>query len=185
MNTIYNYVESVFINLPRTMEMERLKKDILRNMEDKYQDLKANGMNENEAVGTVLAEFGNIDEIIEEYNISPEEDTFTENKNEIYLDDDEAEDYLEHRHKFAFSTALGVFLCIIAVALFFAVTTFFQFFFPTVSENTSGVIAIATLLFTVAIGVGLFIIFGIKESNYPFEKKILRLDLQTYSRIKI
>ncbi|UJF16367.1 permease prefix domain 1-containing protein [Jeotgalibaca sp. MA1X17-3] len=185
MNTIYNYVESVFINLPQTAEMIRLKEDMLRNMEDKYQDLKADGVNENEAIGTVLTEFGNIDEIIDEYNISPEDDSFTENKNEIYLSDDDAEDYLEHRHKFAFAIALGVFLCIIAVALFFSVISFFQFLFPSISENVSGVIAIATLLLIVAISIGLFIIFGLKEANYPFEKKILNLDPRTYSRIKV
>lgn len=185
MNTIYNYVESVFINLPQTAEMIRLKEDMLRNMEEKYQDLKADGVNENEAIGTVLTEFGNIDEIIDEYNISPDDDSFSENKNEVYLNDNDAEDYLEHRHKFAFAIALGVFLCIIAVALFFAVISFFQFFFPSVSENVSGVIAITTLLLIVAIGVGLFIIFGIKEANYPFEKKIVNLDPRTYSRIKI
>lgn len=185
MNTIYNYVESVFINLPQTAEMFHLKEDMLRNMEEKYQNLKADGVNENEAIGTVLTEFGNIDEIIEEYNISPKDPSFTKNKNEIYLSDRDVEDYLEHRHKFSFAIALGVFLCVMGIVIFFAVISFFQFFLPSISENISEVIAITTLLLMVAISVGLFIIFGMKETNYPFEKKILRLDPQTYSRIKI
>lgn len=184
MNTIYNYVESVFINLPRTSEMERLKQDMLANMEDKYQSLKDSGVSENEAIGTILAEFGNINEIIEEYNLSLEEEKFTENNDEIYLNDEEAEFFLQHRHKFAFSIALGVFFCVISVALFFTVIAFFEYLLPSISENTSGVVAITFLLSTVAIGVGLFIIFGIKESTFSFENKILRLDARTHARLK-
>lgn len=183
MNTIHNYVESVFINLPRTPEMLRLKEDMLRNMEEKYQDLKAKGISENEAIGTVLSEFGNIDEIIEEYELSAEDDD--ESLDTLSLNEVEAEDYLQHRHQYAFSIALGVFLCILSVALFFAVATVFEYLFPSVSEDTSGVFSIITLLLTVAVGVALFIIFGMKESGYPYEKKILKLDPHTYSRLKM
>ena len=185
MNTIHNYVESVFVNLPRTSEMKRLKENMLVNMEDKYQSLKDSGSSENEAIGTVLAEFGNINEIIEEYDLSLEENGFKENGDEIYLDDDEVENYLQHRHKYAFSIALGVFLCIIAVALFFTVIALFEYLLPSVPEDTKDILAITFLLSTIAIGVGLFIIFGIKESNYHFESRILQLEAKTYNRLKV
>ena len=38
-------------------------------MEDKYTELKNEGKSENEAVGTVIAEFGNLDELAEDLGI--------------------------------------------------------------------------------------------------------------------
>lgn len=185
MDTIYSYVESVFVNLPRTSEMKQLKEDMLHSMEEKYQDLKQKGVSENEAIGTVLAEFGNIDEIVEEYNLSLEEEKAVAQADTFFLDEQETEDYLLHRHKFAFGISLGVFLCILSVSLFFAVQTFFQYLFPTASETIHGTLSTAILLLTIAAGVALFIIFGMRESNYPFGQKILRLDAATYSRLKL
>lgn len=88
MDTIREYVESVFAQLPRTSDMERLKEEILANMEEKYTELTAQGVPENEAIGTVLTEFGNIDEIIDEYgyekDVVYDEDT-------LLLTDEEAD----------------------------------------------------------------------------------------------
>lgn len=50
MDTIKSYVESVFVQLPRTPEMYQLKEDMLTNMEDKYLQLKSEGQSENEAI---------------------------------------------------------------------------------------------------------------------------------------
>lgn len=183
METIYNYVESVFVNLPRTREMQLLKEEMLLNMEEKYTDLKSLGVSENEAIGTVLSEFGNIDEILEEYNVAYEEPREAD-PDEIHLNQEDVEAYLTHRNQFAFTIALGVFLCIIAVAFFFSVLAIARFFFPS-SENGAGII-IATigLLVCVAAGVFLFITYGMRESQYPFANKILKIDAPLYARIK-
>ena len=54
METIKNYLENMFSGLPRTDEMTKLKNDIYENMNDKYQELKAEGKSENEAIGIVI-----------------------------------------------------------------------------------------------------------------------------------
>lgn len=180
MNTIYNYVESVFINLPRTDEMEHLKHEMLANMEEKYHNLKANGISENEAIGTVLAEFGNIDEIIEEYNLSLEEEDYVD-PDELVMSRDDVDDYLMHRQRFAFAMAIGVFLCIISVPVFFSLRGLLTYF---AGSSGADLIGVAGLLMTIAVAVGIFIVFGSKESEYPFDKKILKLDTLTYSRLK-
>ena len=63
METIRNYLEAMFANMPRTAEVEKAKRELLQMMEDKYNELLAEGKSENEAVGTVISEFGNLDEL--------------------------------------------------------------------------------------------------------------------------
>lgn len=69
MNSIISYLDNVFANLPKTSEMEKLKLEMLSNMEDKYYELKEAGKSENEAIGIVISEFGNIDELLSELDI--------------------------------------------------------------------------------------------------------------------
>ena len=66
METIKQYLETMFASLPDTPEVRRAKEELLQMMEDKYNELLAEGKSDNEAVGTVIAEFGNLDEIAEE-----------------------------------------------------------------------------------------------------------------------
>ncbi|MGY3704426.1 hypothetical protein BW731_10175 [Vagococcus martis] len=73
MKVIENYVDAMFVNLPRTAELQTIKEDILLNMKEKYIELIDEGKPENEALGTVIAEFGTIDELLESLEISVEE----------------------------------------------------------------------------------------------------------------
>ena len=70
MDTIKSYLESMFLNLPNTPEVYRAKSELLQMMEDKYTELKENGKTENEAIGIVISEFGNLDELAEDLGIS-------------------------------------------------------------------------------------------------------------------
>ena len=69
METIRTYLENLFAQLPETPELVRLRDDMLRTMEDKYEELKSEGKSENEAVGIVISEFGNIDELLAELDL--------------------------------------------------------------------------------------------------------------------
>ena len=57
METIKNYLETMFANLPDTEETRRAKRELFSMMEDKYNELKAQGMAENAIVGTIITEF--------------------------------------------------------------------------------------------------------------------------------
>ena len=74
METIKNYLESMFRNLPNTSEVLKAKAELLQMMEDKYNELIAEGVNENTAVGTVISEFGNLDELAESLGLEKEVD---------------------------------------------------------------------------------------------------------------
>ena len=50
METIKNYLETMFANLPDTEETRRAKSELFSMMEDKYNELKAQGMAENAIV---------------------------------------------------------------------------------------------------------------------------------------
>ena len=70
MNAIRNYLDNMFRNLPNTEEVRRAKSELLQMMEDKYEELIAEGKTENEAVGIVISEFGNLDELADSLGIS-------------------------------------------------------------------------------------------------------------------
>ena len=63
METIKSYLETMFANMPNTPEVLRAKQELWGMMEDKYNELISEGLSENEAVGTVISEFGNLDEL--------------------------------------------------------------------------------------------------------------------------
>lgn len=65
------YLENMFAGLPKTPEVEHLKQELLSGMEDKYLELKREGKSENEAIGIVISEFGNIEELTAELGIQP------------------------------------------------------------------------------------------------------------------
>ena len=52
-----------------TSEVRRAKEELLAMMEDKYTELRSEGKSENEAIGQVIAEFGNAEELIRELEL--------------------------------------------------------------------------------------------------------------------
>ncbi|MGP6146154.1 permease prefix domain 1-containing protein [Jeotgalibaca sp. A122] len=182
MNMIHSYVDSVFEKLPKNQEMNRLKAEMLASMEEKYRDLIEQGTTENEAIGTVLAEFGNIDEIIEAYNLEIDEQEY--DPDVIVMSRSEVDNYLFHRQKFSLAMATGVFLCIISVAFLFLSMVIGSLLNRGASNDVFALVGTVLMLLTIAMGIGLFIIFGMQESSYPFDKKILRLDPATYAEVK-
>lgn len=69
MEVILSYLENMFLNMPRTPEVLRAKEELASMMEDKYNELLAEGKKENEAVGIVISEFGDLEELAEELGL--------------------------------------------------------------------------------------------------------------------
>ena len=91
METIKNYLDNLFASYPKTPEVENAKSELLNNMEDRYSELKSKGKSENEAIGIVISEFGNIDELMKELNVKSNvtvEDT-------VSVSGEEAKDFIE------------------------------------------------------------------------------------------
>lgn len=197
MDTIRTYLDNMFLSLPRTPETLRAKEELYSMMEDKYAELKASGKSEHEAIGTVIAEFGNLEELAEELHLNrqdvgSESSTDTEAGRENTDSDidyteprmvsvDEAEDYLNASKRSAFRIALGVFLCIFSpVPLIYLVGL--SEFSDNHFEAIATAVGVLALFLCIGAGVLLFVFNGMREHEYDYLKKEpFRLDFGTAS----
>ena len=174
METIKNYLESMFAKLPNTPEVKKAKDELWQMMEDKYNELIAEGMSDNAAVGTVISEFGNLDELAEDLGINNVvEASVNEERREITLDD--AKEYLSAAKKRAWQIALGVAFCILSLVP----ASLFEAF------GFNGDIG-ATLMFPmIAVGVVLFIYSSVNMKKWEYlNKEACSMDFATSDYVK-
>ncbi len=113
METIKNYLEAMFRNLPQTEKVLRAKSELFQMMEDKYTELIREGKTENEAVGTVISEFGNLEDLADDLGIKDVVVTSrTEQINRRKVTFDEIKKYLEAKKISAYMNAAAIMLCI-------------------------------------------------------------------------
>ena len=118
MEAIREYLSNMFMNLPETPQVLRAKAELMEMMEDKYEELIAEGMSEKEAVGTVISEFGNLDELAEELGIGDfmKKEEEPQEKKSRHADrrwgPEEAKKYVAFAKTHARYIALGVMFCI-------------------------------------------------------------------------
>ncbi len=171
METIRTYLENMFAGLPRTAQVNEIKNNILTNMEEKYLELKSQGKSENEAIGIVISEFGNIDELTSELGLksSSDENTRTVSRDEVM-------EYKAVKKATGIQVALGVFLCILAPIVLILITALDDNEIIRVPENT-GVILLFILI---AVAVGIFIKSGMSLEPYKYieEGVLLPYDLE-------
>lgn len=159
MNTINEYVESMFLNVPKTAETEQLKEDILANMEDKYEELRQGGATENEAIGAVITEFGNIDEVLEEMEIKKEIPN-EEFDDVMVVEEEDAYEFIEAKRRAGIGIGLGLLSIMVGVAIFlmiFGIGNLADSFLYT---------GLVFLFIGIAVGIALFIINGMRLSDY-------------------
>lgn len=148
MKTINEYIEALFLGVEETGKIKQLKVDLLANAEDRYEDLKNQGKSENETIGAVISEFGNIKELLEEMDLKQRYETEYEHELDE-ITSEEAENFLNIYHRGATLIALGVMIIILGVTATFATSLFIHEEF-----------AALFLFLGTAIGVPLFIIAG-------------------------
>ena len=188
METIRNYLDNMFVNLPQTPEVLRAKEDLAEMMEDKYNELIAEGKMQNEAIGIVISEFGNIQELIDELGITDFTDSDFEKKESAgketsgkqsglrHVSDLEADEYLFAMKQSAANIATGVFLCICSPILLLLLTGAQEFIKP-VSDGIVVGIGVTVLLCMVACAVALFIVSGMKLESFEYlQKECFTLD---------
>ena len=156
MDTIKTYLDNMFLNLPKTDEINTLKNDLLNNMEDKYNELKTQGKTENEAIGIVISEFGNIDELINEMGIKIDEP----DENSRILSMEEVRDYLNVKKVTGKNIAIGVLLCILSSASYLISKFLLNHIIS--DENLADNISCIPFFIFIMIAVALFITSGLK-----------------------
>lgn len=171
MEAIRNYLENMFANLPNTMEVQKAKRELEQMMEDKYTELKGEGKTENEAIGTVISEFGNLDELAEDLGIAPYVKKQAAAMGKI-LPLQEVKEFLAARSKSAFLVGLGVMLCILSPCAPMMTDAF-------MGDSLENVGA-ALLFVLIGIAVALFINAGLTTSKWDYlEKEPYIIDFAT------
>ncbi|MCL2403628.1 MAG: permease prefix domain 1-containing protein [Coriobacteriia bacterium] len=142
METLKIYLDSVFAAAPDSEDVRRVKAELLANMEEKYHELKTNGVSENEAIGAVISDFGNVDELFAEMGITPAVSgdasmaasaggtTTNANAAPTYslLSKTQITAFIETSKQSARGIGLGVLLCIMGVAQLILVGSFSNWF---------------------------------------------------------
>lgn len=166
METIITYLDNLFAAYPVTEETRRAKGELLINMEDKYNELLSQGKSKNEAVGMVIAQFGNIEELMDSLNVRKSAAAqAVGDEDELPLaQDSEVEEFIQASRQCAGRTALGVGLCIASPALLIYLATIG-------ATAMSALAGIGALLLMVAAAVGLFITSSARLKEYDAEKR--------------
>lgn len=176
METIKNYLENIFARLPKTDEILHVKEDMLNTMEDKYRELKEKGHTENEAAGIVISEFGNLDELLSELNITIEEKDKDQQYDGVTVTFQQAEEFIADRNKFGFFIAGGVFLILFGVSLLVLMSGIAEVMLSASLEA----LALIPFLLCLAIAIGSFVFSGIYLSKYDYiEKECITIDTTT------
>ena len=161
MDAIRNYLESMFMNLPNTPEVQKAKYELGQMMEDKYNELIKEGKTENEAVGTVISEFGNLDEIADDLGLrsvlsAPEVIA----RRLVSLQ--EIKQFFADKSRQAYMVALGVMLCILSpVGCIFG---------DSFGGNAGEAIGVVLLFVMIAVGVAMFIMSGALMKKWEYLK---------------
>lgn len=153
MKEIRDYVEVMFKDFPKTKEAVDMKLNILDTMETKYNDLIAEGKNKHEAVGIVIGQFGNVDELRNEFGVEQSEIKGV-------LPTDELKEYLKFKKHFGKMIAIGTTLIIMSIGLM-------TFFTDSKFEN----LAVFLMFIPIGIAVLLFVLNGLRYSKYDYIEK--------------
>lgn len=171
MNTLKSYLESMFAKMPNTPEVRRAKDELWQMMEDKYNELLDEGKNENEAVGTVISEFGNLEELSKELGLEKEfsyqqESTKAEYADEPYfstqetLSFEEAKQFVDAKIQHGFFIAIGVMFCIFSPIMPIISTSF----------HWPDVIGVTGMMILICVAVFLFVYSGIMIGKWDYIK---------------
>ncbi len=168
MDTINTYLDSIFAGLPQNETVLKAKSELQKVMEEKYRACLAEGRPENEAVGHVISEYGNIGGLIAGLKINQTDAA----PKRTMIDQEQVDAFLRDNRKAGRLVALGVFLCIAAAAVLILFNNLAaDGYFGRLSGDAAGAIGLIPLLIFVAAAVGLFIYSGMLTGRYAWREK--------------
>ena len=168
MDTIIGYLNNMFASLPGTEQMMKLKQELLGNMEEKYHELKSEGKSENEAVGIVISEFGNIDELISELGL--EEVRKDAGLRLPVLDEYAVEEFIAAKKRSGLLIGLGTFLIMLGASLLIFSTGLAEngFMDSVFSEDAMTMVGLVALFLLLVPAIAIFMYNGRKMEKYKY-----------------
>lgn len=170
MNTILMYIDNMFLNLPKNAEVKRAKEELAAMMEDKYNQLMAEGRKENEAVGIVISEFGNLEELAAELGLEHVMNQYVSVEKKVRMvTRQESEEYMELSYKTTKWVAFGVMLCIYSPLMLFIVGGISET--RPISDVEMVAFGLIPLFILIGSAVAIFIFNGVKLEKFDYLKK--------------
>lgn len=183
MDSIRLFLENMFYGIAPSARVTRAKEQLLEMMEDKYYELKEQGLSENETVGRVISEFGNLEEIAEDLGIRNE--VFDKEEGEpqerLIVTRERALHYLASMKRVARNVGIGVVICILSGIPFILS----QVSGPVAEELGMPIPNFIIGYAMIAIGVMIFIVTGITSDSFEdIEKMPVALDHGTQTQLE-
>lgn len=173
MNAIEQHINYLFQNIPETEEIKRIKNDLLLNAMDRFDELLADGKTESEALGTIIIEMGELDELLESLGYDQHQDLNDYSTNTLQ----EANYLIEAYDLESNKIAMGILMIMLGAGLI-----------PTLGTFQLAEIGVILLLVLVAAAVGLFIQSGLKleslEKSLEDEEDIFYLTDEDYQIVE-
>lgn len=173
MNAIEQHINYLFQDLPETEEIKRIKNDLYLNAADRYDELISEGKAESEALGTIIIEMGDRDDLLDSFDYNQDQDLRDYSTNTL----GEAKYLLDTYDIESGKIGLGVLLILLGAG-----------FITTLSTFQMMEIGVVVLLMLVASAVGLFIHSGLKiesvEMSLHDEDKIFYLIDDDYEMVR-
>lgn len=151
MEAIQQHINFLFQDLPDTDEIKRIKTDLYLNGTDRYEELIREGKSESEALGTVIIEMGEREELLESFGYDQETDLRDHSIHSL----SEARFLIASYNFEAGKIGLGIFLILFGAGLI-----------PTFETFNLAVIGVILLLIFVAAAVGMFIHAGLSLESF-------------------
>ncbi len=182
MNTIRNYLDNMFLGLPQTEEVKKAKMELFAMMEDKYNELKNSGKTENEAVGIVISEFGNLDELGDTLGIKHTLEYKTDIPVVTY---EEAQNYIEAAKEAMPKISLGILFCIISPVILLLLLGLSELNMVSIKEDLLVAVGLVALIISVAVGVSYIIRSSSKLEKYENLKyDLFEVDYKTEQMVR-
>lgn len=192
MNVIHAYLETMFSPYPQTPRMLEAKTELQAMMEDAYQGFVAKGASHNEAVGRVITDFGNLDELAPVLGITGEiapqpgtpaaDAPVTANPGAGAMPAgaqsaapsypavtlEEAQGLADAQHRTRYRLAIAVALFVTAAIPLIVLPTATESGLLPIAKNAAALVGLLLLLAMVAFGV--MMIVGLSREFTPYER---------------
>lgn len=176
MNVIIAYLETMFSAYPQSARLLEAKAELQGMMEDAYTSLIAEGRSENEAVGQVIRDFGNLDEVAPVLGIVSDlapapaaEPRSTERVDALAaVTQEEARGYADalQRVRFRFSTAIVLF--VLSPIGLISLPVAAQSGLLPITQSAGAFIGLLILFVPVAIGV--LLLLAVSRETAPYKR---------------
>ena len=174
MDAIKTYIDHMFKALPATPEVRRAKTDLLQMSEDRYAELRDGGMSEHEAVGRVITQFGDLDEVADELGIRAEVDGLPAD-GALEMSDEDAERYLRLNRLASLCIGGGVLVILLGLAGLIWMTEQ-----SGLGDERGSAFGLIPLFVGIAIAVLLFLVGGLPLQRFErYSERGIRLSPQS------